>query len=118
LKPAGQHIRAIYFDLDEGEEVQRNGPDDTYTLSIVLLHTSQPNDGESEAVALKVKEEIESVFNDLFFEKNNRWTEIELQDCTVMSDEALSVAQMLALKEWRLEHLSLRDDPEQPMMEG
>jgi hypothetical protein len=35
-----------------------------------------------------------------------------------MSDEALSVAQLLALKEWRLEHLSLGNDPEQPMMEG
>jgi hypothetical protein len=118
LKPAGQHIRAIFFDVDQGEEVQRNGPDDTYTLSIVLLHTSQPNGDESEAVALKAKEEIESGFEDLFFKKKNRWTEIELQDCTVISDEALSYGQSLVLKEWRLEHLSLRDDPEQPMMEG
>ena len=118
LKPAGQHIRAIFFDVDQGEEVQRNGPDDTYTLSIVLLHTSQPNGDESEVVALKAKEEIESGFEDLFFKKNNRWTEIELQDCTVMSDEALSYGQSHILKEWRLEHLSLRDDPAQPMMEG
>lgn len=118
LKPAGQHIRAIFFDVDQGEEVQRNGPDDTYTLSIVLLHTSQPDGDESEAVALKAKEEFESVFEDLFFKKNNRWTEIELEDCTVMSDEALSYGQSLVLKEWRLEHLSLRDDPEQPMMES
>jgi hypothetical protein len=39
VKPAGQHICAIFFDVDEGAEVQRNDPEDTYALSIVLFTT-------------------------------------------------------------------------------
>jgi hypothetical protein len=117
LKPAGQHICAIFFDMDEGAEVQRNDLEEPYTLSIVLLYTTQPNARESEAVALDLKGKIESAFQDSFFKKNNRWTGIELVDCSVMSDEALTYAQSVILKQWRLEHLSLRDEEEQPMME-
>jgi hypothetical protein len=66
LKPAGKHICAIFFDVDGGNEVQRSEPNDSYTLTIILLHTSQPNSLESEAVALKVRDQIESVFEELF----------------------------------------------------
>lgn len=117
LKPAGQHICAIFFDVDEGTEVQRNDPEDPYSLAIVLLHTTQPNAREAEAVAQDLKGKIESAFQDLFFKKNNRWTGIELVDCSVMSDEALTYAQSVILKQWRLEHLSLRDEEQQPMMD-
>ncbi len=117
LKPAGQHICAIFFDVDEGAEVQRIDPEDPYVLSIVLLYTTQPNARESETVALDLKGKIESAFQDLFFKKKNRWTGIELVDCSVMSDEALTYAQSVILKQWRLEHLSLRDEEEQPMMD-
>jgi hypothetical protein len=117
VKPAGQHICAIFFDVDEGAEVQRKDPEDTYALAIVLLHTSQPNARESETVALDLKAKIELAFQDLFFKKNNRWTGIELVDCSVMSDEALTYAQSVILKQWRLEHLSLREEEEQPMMD-
>jgi hypothetical protein len=117
LKPAGQHICAIFFDVDDGADVQRNDPEDPHTLSIVLLYTNQPNARESETVALDLKGKIESVFQDLFFKKNNRWTGIELVDCSVMSDEALTYAQSVILKQWRLEHLSLRDEEQQPMMD-
>lgn len=117
LKPAGKHICAIFFDVDEGKEVQRNGPDDTYTLAIVLLYISQPNSQESEAAAMKAKEQIESAFKELFFNANNSWREIELVECMVMMDEALTYAQSTVLKQWRLEHLSLRQEPEDVMME-
>ena len=33
-----------------------------------------------------------------------------------MSDEALTYAQSVLLKQWRLEHLSLREEPQDPMM--
>jgi hypothetical protein len=117
LKPVGEHIRGIFFDVDDGNEVQREEPDDTYALAIVLVYTSQPHGHESEALALKVKEQIESLFEELFFNENNSWKNIELVECIVMSDEALTYAQSLMLKQWRLEHLSLREEPQESMME-
>ena len=117
LKPAGKHICAIFFDVDDGNEVQRIEANDTYALAIVLLYASQPNSRESEAVALQVGEQIESAFKELFFNENNSWRDIELLECRVMSDEALTYAQSVLLRQWRLEHLSLRKDPEDPMMQ-
>jgi hypothetical protein len=117
LKPAGKHIRAVFFDVDDGNEVQRNEPNDSYALRIVLLYTSQPNSLESEAVALKVRDQIESAFEELFLNKDNSWRDIELLECMVMSDQALTYAQSVLLKQWRLEHLSLREDPEDPMIQ-
>jgi hypothetical protein len=118
LKPAGKHIRAIFFDVDDGYEVQHDGSTDTYELRIILLHTSQPRGQESEAAALKAQEQIEAAFNELFFKENSSWRDIELVECMVMSDEAVSYAQVILLKQWRLEHLSLREEPQDPMMEG
>jgi hypothetical protein len=117
LKPEGEHICAIFFDVDSGGEVQRQEPEDTFVLAIVLVYTSQPYGHESEAAALKVKEQIEAAFKELFFAKNNSWRDIELLECMVMSDEALTYAQSVMLKQWRLEQLSLRKEPQDPMME-
>jgi len=117
LKPAGKHICAIFFDVDAGKEVQRNEPNDTYALAIVLLYTSQPNGLESEAVALETGEKIEAVFKELFFNENNSWRDIELLECMIMSDGALTYAQSVLLKQWRMEHLSLRKEPQDPMMQ-
>lgn len=117
LRPAGKHICAVFFDVDEGKEVERTEPDDTYELAVVLLYPSQPNGEESEEIALKVKGEFESAFKDLFFNESNSWREIELRDCMVLSDEALTYAQSTMLKQWRLEHLSLREDPVDPIMQ-
>lgn len=117
LKPVGEHIRGIFFDVDGGNEIQREEPEDTYALAIVLVYTSQPHSDESEAAALKVKEQIECAFKELFFNKNKSWRDIELLECMVMSDEALTYAQSVMLKQWRLEHLSLREEPQDSMME-
>jgi len=37
LKPHGELISGIFFDVDEGREESRDGPEDTYTLDIYLL---------------------------------------------------------------------------------
>jgi hypothetical protein len=115
LKPEGEHVCGIFFDVDAGEEIQREEPEDTYALTIVLVYTSQPH--ESEAAALKIKEQSEAAFKELFFNENNSWKDIELLECMVISDEALTYAQSVLLKQWRLEHLSLREDPHDPMMQ-
>jgi hypothetical protein len=117
LKPAGKHIPAIFFDVDSGNEAQHPDANDPYVLAVILLYTSQPNAQESEAVAVQVKEQIEAAFRESFQCENGTWKGIELQECMVVSDETISYAQSVMLKQWRLEHLSLRDEPQQSMMQ-
>ncbi|HEX3939000.1 MAG TPA: hypothetical protein VHX43_15960 [Xanthobacteraceae bacterium] len=37
------HLTAVYVDLDQDVEVERNGEDDLYTLSIYLVHAVEPD---------------------------------------------------------------------------
>lgn len=118
LNPLGVHIPAIFFDVDEGEEITRYGSDNPYTLDIYLLHVTKPDPAAAEAATIEAKKKIEELFKAKLYIEGNGWHDIELRSCNVLSDEAMSYAQSCILKEWRLEHFSLREDPQQPMMKG
>ena len=53
-----------------------------------------------------------------FDQKTNKWREIELLECTPISDESLTYAMSLKLKRWNADHISLRAEPVQPMVVG
>ena len=116
LKPLGVHLPAIFFDVDDGAEFAHNGPDDTYVLDIYLLHNTLPDPGIAEAAALDAKKRIQEAFKTKLYIVGAGWQYIELRSCDILSDEAMSYAQSQTLREWRLEHMSLRKDPQQPML--
>lgn len=118
LRPHGSYIPAIFFDIDSGDDIERDNPNDPYVLEIIVLHTTDDNYEEAIAAATQVKHQIEIIFNEKLKTINGiEWQYIELKDCLVISDEALSYRQSTFLKQWRLEHISLKDDPIQPTME-
>lgn len=104
----GNHIRGIFLDVDDGREVERSGEDDPYTLNVVLVYDTDHDALAAEREANDARQAIENAFN-----QNCRsgwvWKEIELQSCEVMSDHAITFRQSLALKEWRSEHVSLKN---------
>jgi hypothetical protein len=114
LKPLNKHVRAIFFDVDDDKEENVNEP---YTLTIFILYSTEFDPKEASAAAVKAKEKIEDAFRKKLFEPTQSWKEIELADCITVSDEGLTYAQSRILREWRLEYLSLRDDPPAPMLE-
>lgn len=113
LAAAEKHIRALLFDLDEGEDHER-GPNELYTLGINLLYVSEPDEPTAERGAQKAAEALEKLFEEAFNPSGNGWRKVCLQYCDPISDSAMTVAQSERLKQWRLEHMSLRDDPPQP----
>ena len=102
LDDAGEHIRALYFDLDKGEEVERVAAD-PYHLGIVVLHIGSSEDDTAYAKAEEVAVAIEKIFEGA--------SGIKLQYCDPVADSVLTIQQATLLKEWRLEYLSLRADP-------
>lgn len=112
----GAFVRAIFFDLDEGQQVERRSPDDLYALDIYLVYSTDddPDRAQNEAAtaAAEIKDAFASKLN-----KKDGWELIELRDCMPISDEAITVKHAAQLKEWRLEHLSLRENPPQAMAE-
>lgn len=118
LEPLGSHIVAVFFDVDEGVEREHENADDPFTLSIDLLYSTHTNLAAAEAAARTAAEAITAAFRDRCFDKTaNKWRAIELLACTPISDEALTYAMSLRLKRWNADHISLRAEPAQPMVE-
>lgn len=117
VKPHGELITAVFFDVDEGEEILRNGPDDIYVLDIVLLYATEPDFNAAALAANKAKEVIEDAFRTkLFDNQSKKWRNIELRYVDTISEEALSYRQFTLMKPWRIEHISLGADPQQPIL--
>jgi hypothetical protein len=117
LGPQGNHIVAVFFDVDEGGERAHESADDPFTLSIDLLYSTDTDPVAAEAAATKAAVEITPVFRERYFNnKAQRWSAIELLHCTPISDEALTYAMSLRLKRWNGDYISLRADPVQPMV--
>jgi hypothetical protein len=113
VKPHGEDITGVFFDVDEGIEVARLGPDDTYLLDIVILHRAEPNFEKSLKAAEEVQQQIEKAFQSAFYTSLQKWQHIELRYCEVSSEEALTYKRLKELKRWRLDHMSLAAIPQQ-----
>lgn len=117
----GDYIPAVFFDVDAGREIDRDGPDDPYELVVTVLYSTDSDPQEAEIAAEAAKARIEQVFRTRCRTKNEsgveQWRWIELQAVEVMSDQSLTYAQSIQLMTWRADHISLRAEPPQPIAE-
>jgi hypothetical protein len=116
VKPHGELIAGVFFDVDEGREMTRDGPDDTYTLDITILHAADPDFDAAEKAAQTAAEAIEKAFKEKLFNPTKTWQHIELRSCESVSETVLTYQQFKQLKRWRLEHISLAADPQQSVL--
>ena len=116
LKRHGAHTLAIYFDVDDGEDIVHNGPDDPYKLTISLLYSTEVAPDEAERDAIEASKSIHSAFKNKCRPDGTRWKWIELADCEVLADSAMTVAQASFLKRWQTDYISFRGDPPQEML--
>lgn len=119
FKSSGQHIPAVFFDVDEGVENQRNGPDDPYVLTVFLLYSTDRDPQAAEKAALETASRITEIFNArCSIQKNGIaiWQWIELENVEVISDQALTYADSLQLMKWQADHISLRAVPKQDIL--
>lgn len=115
VKPHGDLIAGIFFDVDDGIEVKRDGPDDPYTLDITILHAADPDFDAAEKAADAAAKAIEKAFKEKLFAPTKTWQNIELRACEPISESVLTYQMFKQLKRWRLDHISLAADPQQPV---
>lgn len=116
VRPHSEFITGIFFDVDDGVEVVRDGPDDTYKLDIIILYSVGEDFDQIHSCAEAAAKSIEQAFEDKFFKPENRWKYIELSSCEVISESALSYHIFKQLKRWKLDHISLAANPQQPVV--
>lgn len=116
VKPHGDLIAGVFFDVDEGEEVTRKDAADTYTLDITILHTAEPDFIAADKAATAAAMAIETAFKEKLFEPTKTWQHIELRSCEAVSESVMSYLEFKQLKRWRLDHISLAADPQQPVL--
>lgn len=118
VKKHGEILTAVFFDVDEGRE-EKKKPGDVFTLDIYLLHADEPDFFAAEDAAKKAQDAIDRAFKTKLFDKESGvWQNIELRTIEVISENALTYQQSKMLKKWRLDHLSLRAEPQQAIVEG
>lgn len=116
VRPHGELISAVLFDVDEGQEVSRNGPDDPYVLDITLLYAIEPDAEQAKAAAEQAAAAIRGAFQAKLKKPDEDWKEIELRYCEAISEMGITYHQFSVMKRYRLDHLSLGADPQQPVM--
>lgn len=116
LDEPSQYILAVYFDVDAGEEIQRNGENDVYQLNITLLYDSTKDEPVAYEATQKAADSIEDSFDKALC-VSGQWKHIRLLSCSVVSDSAMTIAQSRLLKQWRMEHISLEADPQQATLD-
>ncbi|WP_232111471.1 hypothetical protein [Pseudomonas guariconensis] len=118
FKDSGNHIPAVFFDVDMGVERLRDGEDDLYELSITVLYSTDDDPEMAETAAWTAAKAIQEIFESRCKAgRNGPWKWIELTEISVISDEALTYGQSLQLTRWQADHISLRTDPEQPIFD-
>lgn len=118
FRDSGNHIPAVFFDVDQGVERTREGSNDLYELSILVLYKTDEDPEVAEQAALTAAKAIEKLFqNRCRTDTGKAWEWIELVEIDVISDEALTYGQSLNLTRWQADYVSLRSDPEQPIFD-
>lgn len=117
VKQYGEMITAIFFDVDDGREIAHTTSDEVYVLDITLLHEVEPDRDAAVEAAEKAKAAIEDAFKaKLVHEQSGVWQKIELRYIDVVSEESLTYRQSKLFRKWRLDHISLGADPQQPVL--
>jgi hypothetical protein len=108
----------VLFDLKDDRDREIDDADEPYTLEILVLYSTAKDVTEGAKAAEQIRARLQEIFGKLY-DKKKGWRSIELVNCEIVADTELSYAVWTTLQHWRLDHLSLRADPQQePFQQG
>jgi hypothetical protein len=110
LDAHGGDISFVYFDLDEGQCIER-ADGDPYKLDIVLVFNPGQDAEASAETAEQVAEKVELAVQ----ARLPAGASISLGVCFAISEDDIPVSRARVLTHWRLEHMTLRAEDEQQL---
>ncbi|QKE40393.1 MAG: hypothetical protein HO274_02915 [Ferrovum myxofaciens] len=109
LEPASSHLVALFFDLGEDRTVELPGGE-AYFLSISVVYDATEGGQHAREVAENVADELNSLFEQAYGTAYAA-TEIALESCNAVADTFMTLADLRKVDQWRLEYISLQEDP-------
>jgi len=117
LKTYGASISAVFFDVDRGLDVARSGQNDTYSVGVYLLYSTEVDPDSADKAANAAATAIrKAFFEKCFSSKDGVWLHIELVECEAIADRAMTVHEAEHLRRWSADHISLRAGPAHPIL--
>ena len=109
LRPDSDHLIGLFFDLGEEKTVEL--PDGTpYYLSIAIVYDGIEGGKPARIAAEQAAEELRELFTNVYGPVDST-TEIGLERCEAVSDTEMRLSDLRKVDQWRLEHISLSDNP-------
>ena len=105
IKTTGTDLIAVLFDIDSGKD-QEHGPDDPYSLGILLVYNVSDDPGRAKASATRVASTIKSLFRQFYF-ADSKWKNIELRECLPVSADVISLHQLRSTSPWHFDYLEI-----------
>jgi hypothetical protein len=105
----GTGIRALYFDVDENQLMERSAADAPYELAIYVVYPSDTRDEDAESFATALADIFKNEFLDL---ATATWSGIELLSCDPIAEDVFPLVLHLSTKPWRVDHRSYKGLPE------
>ncbi len=108
LEPEAEYLVGLFFDLAE-QRREDLGDGRPYTLSISVVYDAIEGGPEARKAAERVATNLRRLFNAAFGTPDVA-TEIALDACEAVADTNITLADLRRIDQWRLEHISLRDE--------
>lgn len=108
LEPTQRLFSGLYLTFQEGSDSRGQK---LYSLNLFLVYSLGDEPLEAMQEAERVEEKISQLFQNKCFDSSAQiWTGIHLEDCLAISEDDVRLGWLNKLSEWRLEHLSLKDE--------
>ncbi len=108
LEPEAEYLVGLFFDLAE-QRREDLGDGQPYTLSISVVYDTIEGGTKARKAAERVAIRLRQLFNTAFGTFDVA-TEIALDACEAVADTDITLADLRRIDQWRLEHISLRDE--------
>ena len=109
LEPASTHLIGLFFDL--GDERSRELPEnEPYFLSISVVYDATDCGQTARKAAEEIAKELTTLFH-RSYGAPELTKEIALEKCNAVADTHLTLADLRKVDQWRVEYISLRENP-------
>ncbi len=109
LEPASTHLVGLFFDLGEDRTAEL-AEGEPYFLSISVVYDATEGGHAARETAESVANALRALFEQAYGTIDVA-TEIALENCGAVADTYMTLADLRKVDQWRLEYISLRDEP-------